>query len=392
MAFLINRNPSARLRCLHSIIKLIYKNYSTTKSFTLSNLKFDPAQSNIYSFCDILLQNSNLEIKYCRYKGPLDQSKCSLTNSVNLDSTKSKEVSNTVNSLHGLGFVTRSQSGEILLTDLGKLFASTKFNSPQMLKVIRQGVLNYGPFVGIIGQLYLKNKGFFDSQELEVGYPSTNEKVKYNNHAITISSGSQSDSNTRTRSCLLAWGISAGFFAPTHLANINPNNAHIETEDYVLQDSRNSRKFRIIKLPEIFDSAFITNRTLDYKNLTKNEKALRENNQEEIREATMQASYKINNRRFLILYLINKSFLQNKTIKLKDIVSALMGRKDLYVINEDETTRIVEIELKICNSAGLIFEKEMDSIKPLNGINQTELQLGLPIEVMEDIDERFCFE
>ena len=97
MAFLINRNPPARPQCLHALCQLAshkFKNIETT--FNMKELKFDPEKLNIHQFCSNLVENETMNLKYCPYKeNPLDPAGCSLTNGVDADTTKSKEISNT---------------------------------------------------------------------------------------------------------------------------------------------------------------------------------------------------------------------------------------------------------------------------------------------------------
>jgi hypothetical protein len=388
MAFLINRNPAARFQCLHSICKLINYKFNTYDSFRLNDIKFMDDEDNIHSFCDYLTNNVNLGIQNCRYKQLLDKSGCSLTNSIEVDSTKSKEVSNTINSLHGLGLVTREDSGIVLLTQLGKKFSETDFNSIDMHGVIVKAVLNYGPMIGLLGQVLQKRTGKFDTSEITVGYPVTQEKVTYDGNRISISSGSEQDSNTRTKSSLIAWGISAGFFKPDSLEDYDAIKAHIYSADYILSKNRGQRKFTVLDIPQIKNNKFCVSRTLDYNNLTKNSRALRENNQVEVREATMQSTEIIQNRRFAILWLLNDACRKDGKISVNEIVDFLKGNPRLYVLNIEELKKVILIEIEIANSAGIIIERNGEVLKPMNEINLSELCRGAPEELLNDIKVR----
>jgi hypothetical protein len=368
--------------------KLINKKFETTHYFKLNEIKFNPNAVNIHSCCDYLTKIENFDIKHCRYKSALDRSGCSLTNSIEVDSTKSKEVSNTINSLHGLGLVTRDEKGTVLLTQLGKKFAETDFYSEDMHPIIVSSALNYGPMVGLLGQILKKDAVEFDTSNLVVGYPATEEKVTYKGSRITISSGSEADSNTRTKSSLIAWGISAGFFKPANHPFYNYKSAHIASALYILGEKRGQRKFNILKIPRITDNNFLVKRTLDYKNLTKNAKALRENNQSEVREATMQSTAVIQNRRFAILYLLNNATLNNQTISIDEIVDFLRGNSELYVLNLTELKRVIQIEIEIANSAGIILERVDQTLRPMNAINISELSKGAPTHLLADIKAR----
>ena len=60
--------------------------------------------------------------------------------------------------------------------------------------------------VGLLGQIQLNQSQSFKTDELYIGYPNTGqEKVNFLGENIIISCGSEKDSNTRTKSCLLAW-------------------------------------------------------------------------------------------------------------------------------------------------------------------------------------------
>lgn len=384
MAYLINRNAASRLQCLHSICKFINTKFGEGHSFRLSDIKFDSNSVNVHQYCDYLIVNNSLGISHCRYKAPLDESGCGLTNSIDIDSTKSKEVSNTVNSLHGLGLVTRGTGNLVKLTKLGKKFASTDFKSSSMNRIIKEAVLNYGPMVGLIGQIINLKSDQFDSSDLLVGYPSAEERVLFNGRNILLSSGSERDSNTRTRSCLLAWGTTAGFFRPIEIPEYSSSNSHLGSQEYILSDSRNLRKYQVIELPEVNDSSFLVNRTLDYSQLAKNSKALRENNQSNIREATMLFDSKIKNRRFAILYLIST----NDSISFKRIIDFMLKRTDLYVVDPTDLERVIAIEFDITNSAGLLCSVARDTIKKSNAINLAELECNAPSNVLHDLKSR----
>jgi hypothetical protein len=388
VAFLINRNPAARFQCLHSLCKLINSKYGTSQSFRFNEIKFDVNSTNIHSFCDYLTKKEGLGINHCPYKKALDKSACSLTNSIQADSTKSKEVSNTINSLHGLGLVTRNEKGAVTLTQLGKKFAQTDFYSKKMHPIIVEAVLNYGPMIGLLGQILHLKTGKFDTSDLVVGYPITEEKINYGESRVTISSGSEQDSNTRTKSSLLAWGISAGFFKLESVPKYDFQCAHIESADYILAEKRGQRKFEILEVPQKINNKFCVNRTLDYNNLTKNSKALRENNQAEVREATMQSTVVIQNRRFAILCLLNNAYIKGQSITIEDVFDFLKKKPELYVLNLADLKKVVLIEIQIANSAGIIVEKSGNRLTPKNSLNVKELEIGAPASLIEDIRSR----
>ena len=385
MSFLINRNPPARLECLHALCKLINLKYSINTSFKMTDIKFDPKSINIHSQCELLLENKSLGLKYCRYKeNPLNNSGCSLTNGINDDTTKSKEVSNTINSLHALGFVNRI-GNSIKFTNEGKRFAETLYNSNEMLIQIRTAVLRYGLFVGFIYQIKNLGKNEFDTNEIDVGYPKATENILYNGELIKISSGSEDDSITRTKSCLIAWATTCGFICPLPiLSKLDMNNPHISSSEYVLQPKRNLRKYKIINLPQnLFSGDFVTKKPLDYKNLTKNIGALRENNQQNIREITLKLEPKIQNRRLAVLYILNKAFRNKKDVQLQKLVDFLLTFKEYFVIEKENFYDVMCEEINIAFISGIPFLiNGKDNLKPLTGLNTEELTLNAPKEVI----------
>ena len=385
MAYLINRNPPGRIQCLHALCKLIENKYKINVPFRMSDIKFDSDELNIHSFCDLLIENKAVGLKYCRYKeNPLNASGCSLTNGVKDDTTKSKEISNTVNSLHALGFINRI-GNSITLTASGADFAKTLYNSDEMLCIIRNSVLKYGLFVGVLFQISRLGKTIFDTNEINVGYPKANEKFLFKGNIVTVSSGSTDDSNTRTKSCILAWATTAGFIYPIQLlSSIDKINPHISSSEYILQNSHNLRKYKVIEIPStLFNGTFITERPLDYKNLTKNVGSLRENNQRDIRELTMKFESKIQNRRFAILYFLNNAFMNNTNLNLTKIVNFMLLHEDFFVIERVNFYHTMCEEIKIAFISGIPFTIQNDvELHPHTGININELALNAPTSLL----------
>ena len=324
MAYLLNRNPAARIECLHALIQLIYDKFGSYHSFSMSGVKFKRKSENIHKFCTLLV-DSPLGTKYCPYKqNPLDNAGCSLTNGVDEDSTKSKEVSNTINALHALGLVERIDRN-IKITSSGIKFSKVQYGTAEMQELIKNAVLNYGPIIGVLKQICDiadPKTCIFDSNDIQVGFPNTSETVTFNNYEVALSSGSQKDSNTRTRSCLLAWLTTAGFIRPVDMPALQANEyAHIKYRDFLNRLHRGDRKYILVEEPLFENAEFTTKKPLNYSNLTKLTAALRENNQAVVREATMKYEARINNRRFAILYFLNKAFQSDKLLLLDNIIT-----------------------------------------------------------------------
>lgn len=189
------------------------------RNFTLNDIKFVREEENIHKYCPLLRAASLIGSPSCRFKSnPLDEAGCALTNGLNVDFTKSKEVSNTINALHALGFVERDNKTSHL-TDKGIIFADTEYNSAEMSRIIHDAVIKYGPVVGLLSQIPSRHeKGCrFNTNDLTIGYPDTNEVAYIDGNLVKISSGSKSDSNIRTKSCLLAWLTTAGYIRPVKI-------------------------------------------------------------------------------------------------------------------------------------------------------------------------------
>jgi hypothetical protein len=392
MAYLVNRVAAARIECLHSFVKFIYQTIGTS-SFSLNDVKFKNNEINIHKFCS-MLKISSLKIKYCPFKKNIcNKSGCYLTNSDKEDSTKSKEVSNTINALHALGFVERKEH-DIKLTSFGIEFAKTKYGTDKMQNIIVKAVLKYGPIVGVLKQIfdYAKNNQF-DTNNINVGYPITEEIISFNDKKVKISTGSRGDSNTRTKSCILAWLTTAGFIKPNSQIGLKKYElAHKVYRNFLNQPLRNDKKYTIIELPAFLNGdPFITEKPLNYSNLTKDNSALRENNMAEIREATLELEPKINNRRLAIIYFLNKAYKQNKLLKLSFIIDFFKANHDLFVITSKSLIDTVREELKIANMAGIPFIiEELDEIylKPMTEINLKELILDAPQAVIQVLEKQ----
>ena len=387
MAYLINRNPPGRIECLHNLCKFISSKYNIGEQFNMKDIKYNPEEDNILNHCNLLKSNSLLNIKYCPYKdNPLNTSGCSLTNGVNDDTTKSKEISNTVNALDSLGFLYR-RNRNIEITHQGLLFAKTEYNTVDMLQIIRKAVSGYGMFIGFLAQIKLLGKTSFDTNEITLGYPNSNEKILYEGNSIIISGGSESDSNTRTKSCLLAWGISCGFFIPENLDNdsYDADTIYQEvTRNYTLAKKRNLRKYKITNFPDyLFNGNHIVTKPLDYNNLTKNTGALRENNQAKIRELTLKVEPKIKNRRYAIIYALNKAYLAKTTLDFDTLIDFLNNYPDLFIVNQESFDDVMYSELNIAFIVGTPFSIGINNeLKPLVGVDMSEVNLGAPDDLI----------
>ena len=380
MAFLINRTAAARIECLHALAQLIVAKYgSYGMPFNLKDVKYERDGENIHSFCS-LLREDDIAGYYCRFKeNPLDDAGCSITNGKLSDSTKSKEVSNTINAMHALGFVER-EGRKIRITSFGVKFSKTKYDSKEMHHVIKNAVQNYGPIVGILSWLQSNyNIGDkFNTSDIKVGYPKPEEYVDHNGEKVLLSAGSTQDTNTRTRSCLLAWLTTAGFIKP---ANIKPSDSpypQIAYREYINKEHRMEQIYEIIEFP----SVETTEHPLNYDNLTKMNFCLRENGMMSLREATRYYEEKIKNRRFAILYFLNMAYENNTTIAVDDIIKVMRTYPNLFVVSDYDLEDIINTEIEIAFMAGIPYVLRIveghNRLQPTKGLNIKELQVGAP--------------
>lgn len=388
MAFLINRTAAARIECLHALARLIIEKFGIYGApFNLKDVKFDRGAINIHQYCTLLYEDEIVG-KYCRFKeNPLDDAGCSITNGVLSDTTKSKEVSNTINAMHALGFVERV-GRKVRITSFGVWFAKTDYGTADMQAIIKKAVLNYGPVVGVMHSLSGYKPGdTFNVSEIKVGYPSPIEFVDFNGSTVELSAGSTQDSNTRTKSCLLAWLTQGGYIKPVHFTPSDSPYSHIAYRDYINKEHRMDQEYEIVEIP----NAEITDRPLNYDNLTKMNFCLRENGQSVVREATMYFETKIKNRRFAILFLLNLAF-QNKTaIALSDIIDVLKEDKDKFVVSEDDLEETILTEIEIAFMAGIPFVRRYTNgklyLQPTKGLNLNELESGAPQDVINYLNQ-----
>lgn len=383
MAFLINRTAAARIECLHALAQLIVEKFGINgRTFNLKDVKFDRGTVNIHRYCT-LLNEDELIGKYCRFKeNPLDNAGCSITNGIQSDTTKSKEVSNTINAMHALGFVERV-GRKVRITSLGVRFAKTEYGTADMQAIIKKAVLNYGPVVGVMYGLSGYNPGDkFNVSEINVGYPSPIEFVEYNGSLVELSVGSTQDSNTRTKSCILAWLTQGGYIKPVHFKPTDSPFPHIAYRDYINSEHRMWQMYEIVEFP----NTEITDKPLNYDNLTKMNFCLRENGQSVVREATMYYETKIKNRRFAILFLLNLAFQNDTAVALNDIINVLKEDKDKFIVSEDDLVETISAEIEIAFMAGIPYVKRYMNgklyLQPTKGLNLEELKVGAPQDVI----------
>lgn len=389
MAFLINRTAAARIECLHALAQLIVAKFgSYRRPFSLKDVKFDRDSENIHSYCT-LLKEDDIAGHYCRFKeNPLDDAGCSITNGVLSDSTKSKEVSNTINAMHALGFVERI-GRKVRITSFGYKFSITKYDSEEMHQIIKRAVQNYGPVVGVLSWLEKNYKlgEKFNTSDIRVGYPEPEEYVDHNGERVLLSAGSTHDTNTRTKSCIIAWLTTAGFIRP---ANVKPSESpypQIAYRDYINKEHRMEQIYEILEFP----SVEMTEHPLNYDNLTKMNFCLRENGMMSVREATRYYEEIIKNRRFAILYLLNMAYENETTIAIDEIIEIMRANRNLFVVSDDDLEETINTEIEIAFMAGIPYVLRIingqSRLQPMKGLNIKELEVGAPQNLINTLNK-----
>ena len=326
------------------------------------------------------LKEDDIAGHYCRFKeNPLDDAGCAITNGVLSDSTKSKEVSNTINAMHALGFVERV-GRKVRITSFGYKFSTTKYDSEEMHHIIKKAVQKYGPVVGVLSWLERNYKigDKFNTSDIRVGYPEPEEYVYHNGERVLLSAGSTRDTNIRTRSCIIAWLTTAGFIKPVNVIPTGSPYPQIAYRDYINREHRMEQIYEIIDFP----SAETTERPLNYDNLTKMNFCLRENGMMSVREATRYYEEKIKNRRFAILYLLNLAYENKTTIAVDEIIEIMRSYPGLFVVSDDDLEDTISAEIEIAFMAGIPYVLRIANgqsrLQPIKGLNIKELQVGAP--------------
>ncbi len=217
-------------------------------------------------------------------------------------------------------------------------------------------------------------KELFNSSELYVSYPKTNDPIE-------LSTFSTRDSNTRTVSLLTSWCLQAGLIEPVNLPNEQNTLAHLFYRDIVNAKRLTIREFKVTPfVKEYFSSNPYVSNTLSYPNLNKNVGSLSEH----IRNVTQEYNSIILNRRFAIIYMIN-SF--NEKISFNKFVKLFEKYYAFFFLPSSDVRNILQSELSICSLAGLLLNIDFANgdiiIKNLSNVNNDILSTGAPVEIVE---------
>ena len=360
--------------CLHGICEYIRMQFGD-KPFTIEDLKYDENKKyNIHDFSPCAKNMGESSFMTCRYlRNPASLDKCALVQSVKVDGQKSKSASDIMNALNGLGFVKRTD-GTAIMTDLGRRFALSKRQSPEWQAIVKRAVMMYGPFVGMLYTAIIKadSEGNFARRDIDtLGYPNSVDSVVVGGRSVLLSSGSQDDTITRTRSALLSWGVSAGIITSPYIE---------DAYTYAMSARWNVNSF-VVNKSEFMASKPMVQNPLSYINLAKNTKSLRERGQEEVRGVTMQFEPIIKNRRLAVVYLLNKASHSNKQVDYKALCSLMKSYPETFVINESQYDAVMASELKVAFIAGLPYTINDNIVKPLSTLNEKTLLEDTPSEL-----------
>ncbi len=390
MSYLINRNPSGRLICLHALSGYLANRFSGTK-FKLNDLKYDSqCPHNIHQTCKLLIKLPAVNFSVCPYlDNPLSQAKCYLTQSLQEDKQKSKSASDAFNALEGLGLINRDGKLGFLTVD-GLEFVKNEYFNASTLKVIRKAVLRYGPFWSLLF-LCSKNKdqnNTIKREDVRIGYPETRETLARNGRTVVLSTGSQDDTITRTRSVLFAWAVTAGFLLPIGLETPKDMSSwHVELLPFIKSEKWTVHNYEVIIEESLLNSKPYVERPLGYNAMTKSTKALRERNQEEQRGATLELEEVIKNRRFAICYLLALASEQDSGVNFDKLVMELAAFEPHFVIDRQNFADVMRSELSIAFTTGIPFYEKNRVLIPMTRLNIDELASGAPEEVIKTLQK-----
>lgn len=385
MAYLINRNPSGRLLCVHGLLQYVAHHWGEGP-YEIKHFKFDATKSpNIHAFSPCLSVEYGFES--CIYlDNPSSLAGCGLVNSLVEDTQKSKSASDIFNALDGLGFITRAGSSASL-TELGRRFIQADRASAQWELIAREGAQNYGPFAGLIFLVSNFPKATkWTRSDISLGFAETGEQVTYEGGSVSLSTGSQNDTITRSRSSLIAWGVASGYFSPKRpTTDENPGPAQVENYDYLMAPKWADGFWNSKFVYEKNDG--IVQRPLSYNQLVKSLKSLRENGQEAQRNASIQWESVIKNRRLAIAYALHQSAALNKPLVFEEFVAHLSELSD-FTIDKENAGQVLASELANAFVIGTPYAlQDGNLLVGMRRVNLEVLSAGASPEVIKALEK-----
>lgn len=362
MSLLLNRKYGSRLECLYYILQCTYANYGMAQSFSLGDLKFGAGSHTVHQYCGQLTQV--LGRQCCPYlSNPLDASKCYATQSIQSDSTKTKAASDIGGSLEALGMIEKKSARKYVIAARGIQWLQSKYGTAQWEDIARQGVLSYGVAVGFLSKIS-EFPDTFSRAGLYLSYPTTKEVVQYIDAAgqsktITLSEESKKDSNTRTKTRLIAWAVTTGLLEPVGVKGDASPLAHLKYRDFLNQDKQSKQTFKKTALGKtVFDQKFLVENPLSYRRLQKNVASLREKGGEDLRAATLQHKESILARRYVFVYALAQHSVQNKGLDFTKLVQLMQQEALFYFSSGGNAMQIMQSESDIAEIVGIPFTVE----------------------------------
>lgn len=381
MIYLVNRNAASRVECLHALVKHISADPRLSDGFrTTQEIKVQEFGPRITDCCSLLVVDHALGIKYCPYKqNALDRGVCQLTNSAVEDSTKSKESSNSLNSLAALGFLTKGSTGQWVLTRAGTRFASAAVGDDMFTQLLFDGVVNYGPAIGLLAQMINSPQILENPSKAIIGYPNSTQRVSFGSHVLELPIGSRDDSNTRTRSVLLKWLVAAGCLEPTaEVQGLGGPAARYR--EYLNAPERRGRKFRLTAMSKNLLSAKPqVDRPLDFLNSLKT-LSLRERGQGSVRDAALKYASIVRNRRSLIALLLDSASRSDNVLTVKQVLAAMRSAPEKFFIEGDQSVRIIIGEIDYAFAVGIPFLRDSNG----DMIPQTTINTSCLLSTADD--------
>lgn len=390
MITIINRNPTGRLISLYSLLKFLDYKYKD-KPFSLNDMKFDIGDKiTILDFFPLAKVHPLTNKKYDPYlENPFSPAGSHLTQSIQYDSQKSKSVSDCANALEALGFI-KPINSKFIITLEGTKFIEHEFNDPETFEILHSSVLNYGVFVGFLFECWKLSKKtkYVDRNNISIGFPTTREIVSSGGKNIILSTGSQRDTMTRTKSVLLAWAITAGYCLPEGYSIPKVDEWHVKTLGLITEKKWLWRKFQFFIDDDLFNGNLIVKNPLNYNSMTKSTKALRERGQAEVRSVSLEMEKIVKNRRFAIVYALAYCAENNKKLNFNKLLEYLSDYPDIFVVNKLDFIKTMQIEKDITIIAGIPFNATNDNIlEPLTKINMNNLKQNADPDLLEILNK-----
>ena len=395
MATLLNRVPTGRLICLHSLLKYLADRFGKG-NFTLREAQFDAkADKSIHDHCPLLVKVRASRSPVCPFlKNPLNPAKCELTQSLQRDTQKLKSVGDAVNALEALGFVDRHE-GKFSVNNVGLRIAQLDYFAREYLEELRKQAKGYGLFLGFLflaRNLSHNNVVRRDALKEVLGFPETGDfltqKTLFGKETIRVSTGCTADTRSRTTSLLLKWGLTLGYLSLTRsLKLIEDVNVHVATLDTIKK--RILAKEITTKIPEsVFKGTYVP-RPIEYSFLNPDPRARRDLSKKE-REASMKMDEKVKNRRLAIINALSSAFKRNKSLDYSEFKDELKGRNN-FVIDAENYDNAMNLELKTVVLAGALWEAVESGtemiLKPISHVDESVLRRNVPKRVLQELDE-----